>query len=364
MDLLRGRRARAPLITVTGLRRVGKTSLIKTALVESGLPHVTLSGHAFADKPAIKQRSLMALLERELNDVVREQKKWGNKLLEVLRGIRWLRVNSRPPWIHFEWERPIRDFDMLDLFYSFNRLAQENGTKFLFVFDEAQEFKRLKGYSLQKLMAHTYDNLNGIQMIVSGSQFGFLYDFLEVDNPRAPLYGRGMPEIRMSRLSEESAIDFLQKGFGQTGIEPSSAIIESSVKKLDGIVGWLTFFGSTSVELGACTEKTIEQTVEKGSKLALEEFRNFLKVRPKAGKRYTCILEAAARVGRASWTDLKRNLEIRGHKAIADKIFNNLLENLIKGAYLQRLEDGTYSVSDPLLAYGLTRTSPKKTNPR
>lgn len=360
MDLLKGRRARAPLITITGPRRVGKTSLIKTALAESGFPHIIISGNAFADKPAIGKKSLMVLLERELNDVVREQKKWKDKLLEVLRGIKWVRVDPKLPWVHFEWERPIKDFDMLDVFYSLNQLAKENKTKFLLVFDEAQEFRRIKRYSLQKLMAYTYDNLDGIQIIVSGSQFGFLHDFLEIDDPRAPLYGRGILDINVPRLSETQAVDFLQKGFEQAGIRPRSTIIESAVEKLDGIVGWLTFFGSTSMELGACTKKTLNQTAERGSKLSLEEFRNFLKVRPRAEKRYISILEAAARVGRASWVDLKRNLEIRERKAIADKIFNDLLGNLINGTYLQKNEDRTYSMSDPMLTYGLTRKTRSK----
>jgi AAA+ ATPase superfamily predicted ATPase len=87
MDLLKGRRARAPLITVTGLRRTGKTSLIKTCLTESGLPYLSLSGHAFADEPTIGKRGLMVHLERELNSAIQEQSGWKEKILEVLRGI-------------------------------------------------------------------------------------------------------------------------------------------------------------------------------------------------------------------------------------------------------------------------------------
>jgi hypothetical protein len=87
----------------------------------------------------------------------------------------------------------------------------------------------------------------------------------------------------------------------------------------------------------------------------MEEFQNFLKLRPGAERRYLYIMEACARLGRASWTDLKRHLEIREGKVVADKVFNNLLENLLSADYLQKNEDGTYSLPDPMLAHALTR---------
>lgn len=55
-------------------------------------------------------------------------------------------------------------------------------------------------------------------MVVSGSQVGLLYDFLQVDDPEAPLYGRGRTEIRLTKLSKEAAEDFLERGFRQAGI--------------------------------------------------------------------------------------------------------------------------------------------------
>jgi AAA+ ATPase superfamily predicted ATPase len=242
------------------------------------------------------------------------------------------------------------------LLYSLNRLAREDGTKALLVIDEAQEFRKLKGYNLQKLMAFVYDELDHIQMIVSGSQFGLLQDFLGARNPSSPLYGRGALEIRVPRLPEDQAVDFLQKGFEQAGIRPDPATLESVVKKLDGIMGWLTFFGAVSSERGTCDEKILEETIERGSRLSLQEFQSFLRLRPGAEKRYIYIMEAGARLGRASWTNLKRHLEIREHKAVADKIFSNLLGNLLDSEYLRKNEDGTYSLPDPMLAHALIRT--------
>jgi len=356
LDILRGRRAKYPLTIITGLRRMGKTSLAKTALNESNLPNLTLNGMAFADVPAIKKRSLLRALERGLNEAIESQKKWRKSLLEVLGGVRWIRVNSKPPFIHFEWERPTKDFDISDIVHSFNRLAEEKKTKFVLVIDEAQEFRKLKGYNLQAQMAYIYDDLKGVQIIVTGSQIGLLHDFLGIDDSAAPLYGRGMAEIMVPRITDDLAADFLREGFKQAKIKAKADVIDLVVEKLDGIIGWLTFFGAKSVEAGGPSEKTLNETIKRGSELTAEELIKFLKLRKQAKKRYIRILKTAVRLGQATWTDLKESLEAREKKHIANNVFSNLVENLAKGAFLRKNEDGTYSVSDPILAHSIRST--------
>jgi len=351
LDLLQGRRARDPLIIVTGSRRVGKTSLLQTAINESGIPHIIINGMAFAEVPVIKRRNLLRALERELNDAIEREKKWGKKIIDILKGIRWLRVDSKPPWIQFEWERPERDFDLLDVVQSFNRLARKHETKFVFVLDEAQEFRKIKGYKLQALMAHIYDYLKNVQMIVTGSQFGFLHDFLGVDDPGSPLYGRGMAEVRVPRISGGLAADFLSKGLEQAGISPDKDAIGSAVEELDGIIGWLTLFGSESAGAGRSTREILTKTIEKGSRIATKELENFLRTRGQARSRYIQILKSAVRLKRARWIDMKRDLELEEGKKISNNVFSDLVENLVKGSFLEKNEDGTYSVTDPLLCH-------------
>jgi AAA+ ATPase superfamily predicted ATPase len=353
LDLLRGKRARAPMIVIVGPRRAGKTSLLQTALSESNMPHLILSGMAFTEVPVIKTRGLLRALERELNDAIEREKKWGEKFLDILKGIRWLKVNSKPPWIHFEWERLDREFDLLDVLQSFNRLARNHRTKFVFVLDEAQEFRKLKGYRLQTLMAYAYDYLKNVQMIVTGSQFGFLHDFLEVEDPGSPLYGRGMAEVRAPRITDKLAADFLSKGLEQAGIKPDEDAVSSVVRELDGIIGWLTLFGSELVGAGRSTRGILARTVEKGSKIAANEFKNFLKVREQARNRYMQIMKSTVRLKRARWIDLKRDLEFKEGKKISNNVFSDLVDNLVKGSFLDKNEDGTYSTADPLLDHAL-----------
>jgi AAA+ ATPase superfamily predicted ATPase len=353
IGLLRERRARAPLIVVTGLRRTGKTSLIQTALNESTLPHLTLTGMEFAGMPTITMRDIFRVLESRLNQAIEEEKGWREKFIEALGGIRWLRMNSKPPWIHFEWTKPTRVFDLSDIIHALDGLANRNKTKFVLVIDEAQEFRKLMGYRIQALLAYIFDNVKNIQMIVSGSQVGLLHNFLATDDPRAPLFGRGTTEVRVPRIPNDLAIDFLEKGFEQTSIEPKREIIELAADKLDGIIGWLTLFGSKSVERGSPSPEVLEEVFKEGSRLEAEELKNFLRTREQARKRYIRILLSAARLGRSRWTDLKEELEFREKKRITDRTFSDLLGSLVDAGFLEKTEDGAYSVPDPILLRAL-----------
>lgn len=352
-SLLRAPIQRNPLIVVKGVRRAGKTSLIKTALNELGLPYLYVNGKRFADMPVITKKNLLKELELGVNEAVEREKRWTGKFLEVLRGVEWLKVDSKPPFIHFEWRRPSRGIDVPDLIYSFQRLSRQSKTRFVLVLDEAQEFKRLADYKLQNLISDIYDHRHEIQMIVSGSQAGLLDDFLEIGDPEAPLFGRGMAEVAVSRLSADLATNFLRKGCKQAGVKTDKKAIELVVSELDGVIGWLTFFGY-KIMSGDSPKEVLARTVEEGSKLEAQELEHFLKTREQGRKRYVVILKSSARLGPARWTTLKANLQAEEGKKISDKIFSALLENLVKANFLDKKEDA-YFVPDPLLIRALQK---------
>lgn len=348
LSLLKGRRAAFPMVVVRGRRRTGKTSLIKTALTASGLPHVLLDGMAFSEMPKIKKRSLLRLMEQELNRCVREQASWRKRMLEVLRGVRWVRVNSEPPWVHFEWDRPDRELDPLNLIQSFRELVAEARTKFILVLDEAQEFKRMVGLSFQRLLAHLYDYVPEIQIIVSGSQVGLLHEFLGTHDASSPLFGRGMAEVEVSGLPPEKAFEFLRAGMEQAGLEADRVVISSAVQKLGGTTGWLTLFGAKAVEAGRASDEVLESTIKTACELEAKEFSNFLKVRKRASRRYYAIMRATARMGEASWVNLKKSLEVEEGKKVADNIFSNLLQELVKAGFIEKRGE-VYSTVDPIM---------------
>ena len=178
--------------------------------------------------------------------------------------------------------------------------------------------------------------------------------FLKVDDPASPLYGRIRTEIRLGNLSKEKSIGFLIEGFKQHGIILSRDVVERVISKLDGNIGWLTYYGALAVRKGL-SEEVLEYVLKEGSKLALREFINFLRLRMLAAKRYIIIMYCIAQEPK-SWSQVKAYLESREGKRISDSILTALLRNLMDAGFILKCGD-KYEVSDPLLKYGILRKS-------
>ena len=353
-QLLRFVREGTRLTKIVGLRRTGKTSLLLTALNEGGFPYVVIDGRMFAETSAITRADLIKSLEHSLNDLLSREKGLADSLLDWLKGIRGVEVSLSPPKISLQWGPSRREAaDLLDILKSLSRATEKKRKRFVVAFDEAQEFRKLVGYDLTMILAHIYDHVRGLQLIVTGSQVGLLRDFLREDDPKAPLFGRPIAEIEMPHLSDEEAKDFLTLGFKQIGIKPDKKLLDKAVEKLDGIVGWLTHLGVVSNKRNRFDEKTLQEAFDKGARLSALELGNFFASRPLARRRYVAMLRWLAKTNSVRWADLKRSIEIEEGRHVADNIFNTLLQNLVKGGFVRKNEDGTYSVADPLLTHAL-----------
>jgi len=175
-----------------------------------------------------------------------------------------------------------------------------------------------------------------------------LYDFLGIDNPSSPLYGRYMEKIVLNPLTREQSIDFLEKGFREAEITFNRELLEKAVDKLDGIIGWLSYFGLISIEEGL-TEKTIERVLERASKLALQELYNFIRL--KGSKRYIEIMRIVK--NEATWSEIKRYLELKTGEKIYSSALSRLLKNLINAGFIEQ-RNKKYFIPDPVLRYAIT----------
>ena len=113
---------------------------------------------------------------------------------------------------------------------------------------------------------------------------------LRVDDLASPLYGRVIAEVRMGRLPRKKAVELLLRGFAEVSIEISRGVIENVVNIIDGVVGWLIYFGwSYSYRV-----KNLEEiySIPLLSKKA-EEIRRFL-AKSISEKRYRAILKIFA----------------------------------------------------------------------
>ncbi len=217
--------------------------------------------------------------------------------------------------------------------------------------DEVQELIKLKGFNLIPVIAYVYDNLRNISFVFAGSKIGMLYNFLKIDNSSSPLYGRYMERIEINPLSREQSMDFLIKGFAENNIKPNEKILEKAVEELDGIIGWLSYFGLMALREGL-NEKTLNIVLDSASKIVINEFCNFVKSRN--SRRYIEILKATK--SGASWSEIKRYLEIKTGEKIYDYELTRLLRNLIDSAFIEK-KDNLYTIPDPILRYAVNKIS-------
>jgi AAA+ ATPase superfamily predicted ATPase len=312
------------LVIVTGLRRYGKISLILTYLNEEKLDNIFLDCRLLPPG-MISMGSFLELLEAELT-----RKSWARRILSRVEGISISEIGIR-----------FKERDLNSLISALHALEGK-----ILVIDEAQELRRSR-HRFDSIIAYAYDHLD-LKIILSGSQVGLLYRFLRVDDPEAPLYGRPFKEVRMRKLSDEEAMDFLRKGFEQAGMKVSDDILEEA-RRFDGIIGWLTYFGFSMIS----NRESVEIIERRASKLAISELEHALRIYGLAEARYGEALKVIATLERARWTQIKRGIEARIGK-IPSNTLSSILSNLVDSGFLEKTEEG-YKIADPVLRSGILR---------
>ncbi|MBI2335445.1 MAG: ATP-binding protein [Deltaproteobacteria bacterium] len=291
-----------PLIAVYGLRRTGKTSLIRVVLNFMGKKFIWIDSRNISSQDDFY---------KTLSDEIDKLKRFRINQF-TLKGVN------------------------LSLNFMKKGLDYLNKHKFVLVIDEAQLLKRLH---LDNSVAFIYDNFPNIKIVISGSESGMLKTFLGKNNANAPLYGRAVFELQTTRLNKESGFTFLKEGAKQARIDFTDEEILTAIKKLDGIIGWLTKYGW--YRLRYSPRESLRKTIEDGSTLAKEEF---VKFSSKAEARYKKIMKSIK--DGARWEEIKKQTQI------SDKQLYSMLNRLIDSGFVEKTE-GVYTIADPLLEAAL-----------
>jgi len=212
------------------------------------------------------------------------------------------------------------------------------------VLDEAQELAKLADGDFLPLLAWAFDNLHFVKFILTGSKAGLLYKFLRLENTEAPLFGRFMWKIELGPLPRGLAKEFLRTGFAEEGLAVGDDVIEMAVEELDGIIGWLAYFGLRVVQ-SRDAKKALEETVREGVRLVWHELCRFLRFEGISDELAVEVLKLV--VERHSTED--EVIKAIGRPRGADLGAREVLRRLVDWGYLLE-EGGRYSVADPLLA--------------
>ncbi len=327
------------LVVIYGMRRVGKSSVLRVALKEAEIPHVIIDVKGvYAEHGSVSRPSLYNEIADFFTRNMGFLERVGFNLREVLRRIRGFHVSS----VGVEVE-PTVSVSLTKLLRRIDDWCGRHGMRFALAFDEAQYLRYGGGVRYDALLAWCVDNLRNITVIVTGSEVGVLREFLKVEDPGAPLFSRYRREVRLDRFSREQSIGFLQQGFTELGVGTRVSEVEEVINILDGVVGWLTHYGYYRAVRKLPHRKAVAKVFKEGSKLVLEELERLI---APSRERYAAILKAVAHEV-TTWSDIKAFVTARtGY--VNDKRFTELLKNLVKYGYLTK-RNGRYEIPDPIV---------------
>ena len=318
------------IVVIAAPRRMGKTSVLNVFLSLVNQPNLKIDGRELYLRGVTAYNFLKAV-----SDGLSKITPFYRRILDSFKieGVSIEGISLR-----FDY----RKTSPLDVMKRLDRFAKKEGKRFIIAIDEAQYLKL--GKKIDVLLAYCVDNLPNLSFILTGSEVGMLHDFLGINDPKAPLFGRRIKTITLRRLSNEEAIDFLKKGLKEMKAAYEEKMLEDAVRKLDGIVGWLTHFGYSYA-----TEKASPEIfVEKAVKMVEGELQELYK----KSDRYRLVLGAIAK-GFRKWSDIYRYVELE-LGPISRSNFNYLLENLMKMNFVEKLQDG-YSIPDQIIKEALAQ---------
>ena len=329
----------SPLTVVTGIRRLGKTSLILVGLSDKPSIIVDLRG-----VPQSRE-GLYRRIEFAINEFFKRHKNLWRELKNRLKSITGVQVFGSG--ISLSWGE--KRADLVEL------LKSLESYEVILAFDEVQYLRGPIGKEFADVLAYLYDHTD-LRIVLSGSEIGLLYDFLGVENPKAPLYGRYFREVRLERFDYFKSRDFLVKGFEQVGLNVDEVVVNYACERLDGIVGWLVHFGLKCLEKKP-SKDVVEEVLDEASKLSLDEFTKFLEKHRPAEKRILGVAKAIA-MDRKTWSEIKEYLESIEQRTIPDSSLSRAIRALLKSSFVEKIVEGRnvyYQITDPVLKYTLVK---------
>ena len=338
---IKGVRSGRALILVLGMRRTGKTSLVRSCLNELGYPYVMVDLKGFWGSPGSSLHEFYTVLEESINRFIG---RW-RRLTSYLKLVEGVAIHGFSVRLKTGGRRR---FNLTSFLHRLDDVGRDYGRAVL-VFDEAQLFRNVNGLNIVQYVSYAYDNLRNLVVVLTGSEIGLLYDLLRIGDPGSPLYGRYVYEVRTRRFSRGESMEFLREGFREYGLEVPGPVIEEAVDLLDGVPGWLTLYGSMYVSLRS--RDVVYRVLEKASRIVHEELEKFLATRGVARRRYVAALKLLAEKP-ASWSEIKRSIEYLEGRRVSDRSLYNILQNLVKTGMVEK-KDGEYRITDPILKYSV-----------
>jgi len=327
--------------TVAGLRRTGKTTLVRSIVASMKIPAIYVNLWTFPQGEVSLKILLDKILEK-LNEAFSGKiRTIGKRVKEVtIFGIRITFSSNRPS-------------DGLTKIIERTIKAKE---KLIIMLDEVQELGSDFGKLIRYLAAlHDLFSPN-LVVILLGSVISLKNILKRVRG--TPLRGRLTKEIILQPFDTITAMNFLKKGFGECGIDIPDDVLKSVVEYLGGFPGWLVEFGKTFIEKYAAKKKypnpreVLLGVYEEAKETIYEEIAKLVAQRKKL-LNYIKLLTYTAR--NLSITPSEAAEALRIQRSTAHKYLKYLQERAILNS-----RDGVYYIVDPLIRRALAEPNAKE----
>jgi len=320
------------MILLLGLRRIGKSSLVLSTL------NSTDANFIFVDVRKVFD---------DVSKKVQAEKLYEEMYLSLLKLSKRERVKDILLRFGLSLEYPVKIKFSIDetrsninkIFEALNELG-----KAVVVFDEAQ-YLRYSTIGLRPLLSHCYDYMRGITLVFTGSEVGLLHDFLGIDDPNSELYGRYYTSIELKPFDRDKSKKFLRRGFDELQVKVDELTLERAVSELDGIIGWLVYFGKLYLEKG---NDALEEVKSLGAKMVKRELDEAFSRSPY----YVFIMKAIATLGRARWKNVLNYVVAQVGKKVTNATISRDLRNLMKMGFVEK-EGNEYRIADPIVKYAV-----------
>ena len=320
-----------PITLITGIRRVGKSSLMRVAIAETEQDSIMIDvRRIYSDSSGSMGRAdLSYAIQGELEKKLKKER--IKALLSKVKGVSFM-GNS----VTFDWN----DITLSSLLEKLN----DHPKPFIIAFDEAQYFRYYGGKggkSIQNLIAWAFDNLQNIRFLLTGSEVGLIHDFIGTNDYESPLHGRYMYEIVLKPFSKDISIEFLKAAFAESDMQIPVEEITAAQNLLDGIVGHLVQYGLN--RLRRSHDEALSETFATAKMLFISELKELEKRSP----RYRKVLEFIAS-GATTFTAILRSFQASGDSASKSRVAD-ALRILERSSWINK-EHGKYSIIDCVLA--------------
>ncbi len=241
---------RANLILVHGIKRIGKTSILRTFINE-------VAGICLEPELVKKPRDLEASFAKAIENNI-------HKISGIVDGLRGVEIVKRSRGVSVRIETSV-----LGPLWLGNILSDisKRAERFVIAIDNAENIVTPASRNFRTLIAYSLDNLENIAYILAAPSSQALYELLGIDDRSSPLYGRKPHEIRVEKLGKDQSLELLLKGFAEQGVKAPREAEEAAVF-FEGVPGWLVYFGR-----GYLSGKSYGEIVRGAVNIAMKEIR-------------------------------------------------------------------------------------------